>query len=182
MTAESGSRLEWLRARSDLNHAWLKGRYLMHIDGWLEGRAYGAKSALDADGFLQLDLPEWVGRAPELLALVTAFEYRLSPARILDDWSSQALLSTASAATLQRLVHDLWVLRTGARETSARACRAVVRANCAYERVQRAVALLPGDPAGPNFAGLNSALRVFRLECGRVAECLEHLGRVTWAF
>jgi hypothetical protein len=69
----------WQRRRSELNHDWLKNRYLPALAKWINILDdYVEDYGFEKD-FLELTLPQWEEHRLLVIALIESFEIEMSP-------------------------------------------------------------------------------------------------------
>ncbi|MCI0560964.1 MAG: hypothetical protein MN733_20960 [Nitrososphaera sp.] len=105
----------WLALRGQLNHDWLQNRYLTFLSARqtsLDGRGL-------ADQELRSRLLEWRSKRDHFETLIRSIEEALSPRQLLDERPLKEM-PAETKAWLGPLIHELYCIRSGIRETTAR--------------------------------------------------------------
>lgn len=97
----------WQQARADLNHGWLKNRFLDQLRTAL---VVGEDGRIDPEYFLSEILPGWERNSSAIVDLILSFEKAESPVRLLNE-DPLRRLSTEDCAWLGQVVHAGWLAR-----------------------------------------------------------------------
>lgn len=125
----------WQADRGELNHDWLKNRFLLALDewlGWLRGELVGE---YDPDPVLA----EWADHRGALAELLDGFEREMSPAALFEPAAATPLARCRPATRrwLQPLARSLWLARYPVRGWLVHGYVCLKAADEAYHRAAR---------------------------------------------
>ena len=101
---------EWQLRRSELNHNWLKNRYLNRMSAAIQRLRNAGPGRKLALSFFVEDFREWEDKRGEANWLVENFEVQMSP-KVLFDREPLSNVDAATKEWLPDLIHTLWVSR-----------------------------------------------------------------------
>jgi hypothetical protein len=100
----------WQQLRSELNHDWLKNRYLRQLQAFIIRIQQKPPDRDRIVEFLDHDFPAWRVERGKIVELLQEAEQALSPARLIEQ-PPLSHCSDADRAWLAWLVHELWLVR-----------------------------------------------------------------------
>lgn len=156
---------DWQRRRGELNHDWLKGRYIPDLDRWLNLINGLVENQVFEEEFLNLVLPKWEEVGGIISVLARDFEHQMSPRCFLD----QRPLSRCPAGVrpwLGDLAHELWLKRYPVRRWTTDVIAAVAAADASYAHLRDHE---PKPNSASTAASLQPLFERFRADCGAVA-------------
>lgn len=99
----------WERRRSEFNHDWLS-RYLLRFRAFIDRLAAEPVDAARVEEFVRDDVPTWLAKREQALALALGFSGEMSP-RNLFEGPRGLPLDGGARAWLPEVVHRLWLNR-----------------------------------------------------------------------
>ncbi len=129
------SHADWQKRRGELNHDWLKGRYIPDLDRWLNLLGGLVENQVFAREFLTSVFPQWEELGRGAVALAQDFEHQMSP-RCLLDRPPLFRRPVMIRLWLGELVHELWLKRYPVRDWTAHVTAAVAAADANYARLR----------------------------------------------
>ena len=154
----------WQNQRGDLNHDWLKNRFLIDLGSFMNILDDRIEDSVLERRFVRDALPQWSKRSSEAFRLVATFETEMSPKKLFE----QPPLSRCAPATmgwLSNLVHSLWLVRCRVRSLREEAARALTAADRAYDRLRQALATCPDTQSALALRTHREAFAAFRSAC-----------------
>lgn len=164
--------LSWQRRRVDLNHDWLKNKYLPALGkfqnllhNYIEDEAY-------RDDFMSEILPEWEFHRVEARDLVKTFKLEMSPRVLIDD-EPFSRLDDDVGIWLKELVHNLWLTRYPVTQWMEEAFRCINDVDEAYEKVIKVIKECPDIHSVIPLKPLRSLLEEYSNFCRKLAKAFE---------
>jgi len=161
---------DWQRRRSELNHDWLKNKFLRHLSAFLKRLSRAHRDTPRVAEFVKQDLEEWESKRREFQLLLEAFESEMSP-RNLFGIPPLARMDPATRQWLGDLVHDLWLARWPVRHRLQRGREALAEADEAYSAVHASLRDAEQRRAGLGQPETEEMLE-FRNRCLKLADVL----------
>ena len=160
---------EWLSRRREINHDWLKNRFIVALNSWLRLLDGAIEDSILEKAFLRDVLPQWETRRSEVNALIQDFEKEMSPRQLFNELP----LSRCDAQTKQwlgELVHRLWIMRVSAKELTSTAKRFVSAADTAYTELSQIVRARPTGDLVTNMKPHRRLFERFRDACQKLGD------------
>jgi hypothetical protein len=152
----------WERRRSEFNHDWLN-RYLLRFRAFIDRLADEPVDAARVEEFIRNDVPAWLAKREQALALALGFTEEMSPRTLLEG-PGRPPLDGGARVWLPEVVHRLWLNRNPVVAWVEEAVAAVRQADEAHEELVGFLgrARIPGArelrSLEPGFARLLAAL------------------------
>jgi hypothetical protein len=133
----------WQQLRSELNHDWLKNRYLRQLQAFMI-RIEQTPPDLDRIAeFLEHDFPAWRAERGKVAELLGEAEQALSPATLIDQ-PPLCQGADVDRAWLKWLIHELWLVRRPVQEWCEAARGAFAEADRRFEEAWQALGVDQG--------------------------------------
>jgi len=118
---------EWQLRRTNLNHDWLKNRYINRLKAAIQRLRERDSGSYRTLPFFSEDLREWEIKRGEVTWLVENFEVQMSP-KVLFNREPLSNVDAATMVWLPNLIHALWVskYRISAKIDAIKAAMAVL--------------------------------------------------------
>lgn len=163
----------WQRRRSELNHDWLKNRYLPAIAKWINILDdYVEEPGFEKD-FLEVTLPQWEEHRLLVIALIESFEIEMSPGIQLSH-SPLSSLPESTKMWLRPLISALWMNRYPIADWKAAVLACVGSAEDDYHLLQK---LVQGKPVLDivQLRSYRKEFAIFQSHCQSLAKTIEAL-------
>ena len=156
--------VSWQKRRSELNHDWLKNRYLLALGAWMNLLNGNLEDYELEISFVDSVLPEWETHCEQAIQLARDFEEEMSPRRLFDG----PLLVGCSPGTkewLGPLVHALWLQRCPVDRWVTEAIVCAKDCDMAYHRLEKKLRECSDAKSVRALRGLQDLFGEFRRCC-----------------
>jgi len=163
----------WQKRRNELNHDWLKNRYLPALAKWMNILDDYVEDPTFETDFLNTVLPQWVEYRTQVVSLVECFEAEMSPStRLLQPPLSRLPASTTT--WLRTLTTALWISRYPISRWKSDTLSCVMSVGQAYQQLQE---LIHAEPTCTfvQFRSFRSQFALFQNHCQSLAKSIEML-------
>lgn len=128
----------WQQHRSELNHDWLKNRFIVPLNSGVSLAIGEIEDERLAEHLLNEVVPRWLELSAALGRLIETFEGSMSPQQVI---TRNPFLRFDQLATvwIGELVHQLWIVRYNVPELVQSARTALARADREHDVITRKI-------------------------------------------
>jgi hypothetical protein len=163
----------WQKDRADLNHDWLRNRFIVGLGNWLRILEGSVSDPDFEEGFLVDWLPEWERNQGNILCLIQRFEREMSPA-VLFEMEPLSRVRVEVRESGKRIVDSLWRLRYPIREWQSEAFERLAEANRLYAELGYVLSLKENRSSVADCRDLVEGFKQFRQACHELSEALSN--------
>lgn len=162
----------WQQRRSQLNHDWLKNKYLPALEKLLNLLDDHLEDPEFERGFVSGHLPAWEQQRAEAVRLVEDFEPEMSP-RLHLDRLPLSLHDEETRHWLANAVHSLWLARHPVRQWVVEARERANEVEAAYRQLREQLQACPDTISAASLRPLRALFDQFRRSCQNLARAFE---------
>jgi len=162
----------WQKRRGDINHNWLKNRYLPALKSWLNLLDDKIINPELENNFLITKFPQWQLHSKEVSNLAKDFESQMSP-KILFDTPPLSNCDEDTKQWLGDLVHKLWLARYPVKTWIRDVLYWGDKTDDLYQELQKKLNEIQGDKTLDKLRPLRTDFEEFINNCQSLATAIE---------
>lgn len=128
----------WQKRRTELNHDWLKNRFMPALSKWLNLLDDKLNDPNFEGSFINSVLGEWEENKEQILELSKSFEHEMSPARLFD-WPPLSYCDDETKCWLGKLLHTHWVETYSVHQLVAESIKSVEQIEACYQTIKESL-------------------------------------------